>query len=153
MTVLDSPEETPAIVLGIETSCDETAAAVVSGPSDVLSSVISSQVDLHARYGVVPEIASRAHVELAHPVVAQAVIEAGLSDHEVEAVAATAGPGLIGSLLVGVERPKSLALVWDVPFVAVNTWRPICTPPFWRSPTWISRWWCCWSPAATPCWC
>ena len=121
MTALETPQEAPAIVLGIETSCDETAAAVVSGPSAVLSSVISSQVDLHARYGgVVPEIASRAHVELLTPVVAQAVIEAGLSDHDVEAVAATAGPGLIGSLLVGVSAAKSLALVWDVPFVAVN---------------------------------
>ena len=109
------------IVLGIETSCDETAAAVVVGASSVLSSVVSSQVDLHARYGgVVPEVASRAHVELLTPVVAQAVIESGLADHEIEAVAATTGPGLIGSLLVGVSAAKVLALVWDIPFVAVN---------------------------------
>ena len=117
----DSLHETPAIILGIETSCDETAAAVVSGPSAILSSVVSSQVDLHARYGgVVPEIASRAHVEMLTPVVAQAVIEAGLGNHDMEAVAATAGPGLIGALLVGVSAAKSLALAWDVPFVAVN---------------------------------
>ncbi len=121
MTASLSSPESPTIVLGIETSCDETAAAVVSGPSAVLSSVISSQVDLHARYGgVVPEIASRAHVELLTPVVAQAIVEAGLNNHDVQAVAATAGPGLIGSLLVGVSAAKSLALVWDVPFVAVN---------------------------------
>ncbi|WP_419924596.1 tRNA (adenosine(37)-N6)-threonylcarbamoyltransferase complex transferase subunit TsaD [Candidatus Poriferisocius sp.] len=121
MTTRQTPIDSPAIVLGIETSCDETAAAVVSGPSDILSSVVSSQVDLHARYGgVVPEIASRAHVELLTPVVAQAVIEAGLGNRDVEAVAATAGPGLIGALLVGVSAAKSLALVWDVPFVAVN---------------------------------
>ncbi|MCY4258145.1 MAG: tRNA (adenosine(37)-N6)-threonylcarbamoyltransferase complex transferase subunit TsaD [bacterium] len=111
----------PSILLGIETSCDETAAAVVAGPNKVLSSVISSQVDIHARYGgVVPEIASRAHVEMLTPVVAQAVVEAGIKESDIEAVAATAGPGLIGALLVGVSAAKSLALVWDVPFVAVN---------------------------------
>jgi N6-L-threonylcarbamoyladenine synthase len=108
-------------ILGIETSCDETAAAVVESASNVLSSVVSSQIDLHARYGgVVPEIASRAHVELLVPVVARALVEAGIDDRDVEAVAATYGPGLVGSLLVGVSAAKSLALVWDVPFVAVN---------------------------------
>jgi len=111
----------PVTILGIETSCDETAAAVVVDAETVLSSVVSSQVDLHARYGgVVPEIASRAHVELLTPVVAQALVEAGLPDGGVDAVAATVGPGLIGSLLVGVTAAKALALVWDVPFVAVN---------------------------------
>ncbi|HEV8299055.1 MAG TPA: tRNA (adenosine(37)-N6)-threonylcarbamoyltransferase complex transferase subunit TsaD [Acidimicrobiales bacterium] len=109
-------------ILGIETSCDETAAAVVEDGRHVLSSVVSSQVDLHARYGgVVPEVASRAHVELLTPVVAQAMIEAGMVNGEqVDAVAATVGPGLIGALLVGVSAAKALALVWDVPFVAVN---------------------------------
>jgi N6-L-threonylcarbamoyladenine synthase len=109
------------MVLGIETSCDETAAAVVADGARVLSSVVSSQVDLHARYGgVVPEVASRAHVELLTPVVAQALVEAGLDDDHVDAVGATVGPGLIGALLVGVSAAKALALVWDVPFVAVN---------------------------------
>jgi N6-L-threonylcarbamoyladenine synthase len=108
-------------ILGIETSCDETAAAVVADANRVLSSVVSSQVDLHARYGgVVPEVASRAHVELLTPVVAQALVEAGLDDTHVDAVGATVGPGLIGALLVGVSAAKALALVWDVPFVAVN---------------------------------
>jgi len=108
-------------ILGIETSCDETAAAVVVDGEQVLSSVVSSQVDLHARYGgVVPEIASRAHVDLLTPVVAQALVEAGLPDGGVDAVAATVGPGLIGSLLVGISAAKALALVWDVPFVGVN---------------------------------
>ena len=108
-------------ILGIETSCDETAAAVVVDAQQVLSSVVSSQVDLHARYGgVVPEIASRAHVDLLTPVVAQALVEAGIPDGGVDAVAATVGPGLIGSLLVGVSAAKALALVWDVPFVGVN---------------------------------
>lgn len=108
-------------VLGIETSCDETAAAVVVDGTEVLSSVVSSQVDLHARFGgVVPEIASRAHVELLTPVIAQALVEAGVSDDHVDVVGATCGPGLIGALLVGVSAAKALALVWDVPFVAVN---------------------------------
>jgi N6-L-threonylcarbamoyladenine synthase len=108
-------------VLGIETSCDETAAAVVVDGHEVLSSVVSSQVDLHARFGgVVPEIASRAHVELLTPVIARSLIEAGIDDDHVDAVAATVGPGLIGALLVGVSAAKTLALVWDVPFVAVN---------------------------------
>jgi len=87
----------------------------------VLSSVVSSQVDLHARYGgVVPEIASRAHVDLLVPVVAQALVEAGVDDGDIDVVAATVGPGLIGSLLVGVSAAKALALCWDVPFVGVN---------------------------------
>ena len=107
--------------LGIETSCDETAAAVVSRGSDVMSSVVSSQIELHARYGgVVPEVASRAHVELLMPVVAQAIVEAGIEDREIEAVAATYGPGLVGALLVGVSAAKAMSMVWDVPFVAVN---------------------------------
>jgi N6-L-threonylcarbamoyladenine synthase len=108
-------------VLGIETSCDETAAAVVEAGKDVRSSVVSSQIDLHARFGgVVPEIASRAHVDLLTPVVAEALVLAGIDGPEVAAVAATVGPGLIGSLLVGVSHAKALALVWGVPFVGVN---------------------------------
>ncbi len=108
-------------ILGIETSCDETAAAVVERATLVRSSVVASQIDRHARYGgVVPEIASRAHVEMLTPVVAQALVEAAVADDEIDAVAATTGPGLVGSLLVGVSAAKALALVWDVPFVGVN---------------------------------
>jgi N6-L-threonylcarbamoyladenine synthase len=109
------------VVLGIETSCDETAAACVMGGFDVLSSVVSTQIDLHARYGgVVPEIASRAHLELVVPVMAQAVVEAGIDDSRIDAVAATVGPGLIGALLVGVSAAKALSMVWGVPFIGVN---------------------------------
>ncbi len=109
------------LLLGIETSCDETAAAVVRAGNDVLSSVVSSQVDLHALYGgVVPEVAGRAHTERIMAVVAQAMNRADTANHEIEAVAATSGPGLVGALLVGVAAAKALALVWDVPFVAVN---------------------------------
>lgn len=109
------------VVLAIETSCDETAAAVVMGGNDVLSSVVSSQIDIHARFGgVVPEVASRAHLESIVPVVRQAISEAGISTARIDAVAATAGPGLIGALLVGVSSAKSLSLVWEVPFIGVN---------------------------------
>jgi len=109
------------LILGIETSCDETAAAVVDSAQTVRSSVVSSQIDLHARFGgVVPEVASRAHLDLMVPVVAESLVSAGVEGNEVEAVAATTGPGLIGSLLVGVTAAKSLSLVWDVPFVSVN---------------------------------
>ena len=108
-------------VLGIETSCDETAAAVVAEGTLVLSSVVSSQVDLHARFGgVVPEIASRAHLDLLTPVVAEALVMAGVDGPDIHAVAATVGPGLVGSLLVGISHAKALSLVWGVPFVGVN---------------------------------
>jgi N6-L-threonylcarbamoyladenine synthase len=109
------------MILGIETSCDETAAAVVMGGNDVVSSVVSSQIELHATFGgVVPEIASRAHLELLNPVIARAMVEAGVDEQRIDAVACTVGPGLIGALLVGVSAAKALALAWDVPFVGVN---------------------------------
>lgn len=110
-----------APILGIETSCDETAAAVVAGARTVMSSVVSSQIDLHARYGgVVPEIAGRAHLELLVPVIAEAMLDARIESRDVAAIGATYGPGLIGSLLIGVSAAKALALAWGVPFVAVN---------------------------------
>lgn len=109
------------VVLAIETSCDETAAAVVMGGDDVLSSIVSSQIDVHARFGgVVPEVASRAHLEAIVPVVKQAIDAAGIAPSRIDAVAATAGPGLIGALLVGVSAAKALSLTWDVPFIGVN---------------------------------
>jgi N6-L-threonylcarbamoyladenine synthase len=111
----------PFLVLGIETSCDETAAAVVANGSAVISSVVSSQIDLHARFGgVVPEIAARAHVQVLTPVVAEVLVESGLEGDGIDAVAVTVGPGLVGSLLVGISAAKALALVWGVPFIGVN---------------------------------
>lgn len=109
------------MVLGIETSCDETAAAVVLGGTDVLSSVVASQLDQHARFGgVVPEIASRAHVEALPHVTARALEQARVDYSRIDAVAATVGPGLVGALLVGVAAAKATALALDVPFVGVN---------------------------------
>jgi N6-L-threonylcarbamoyladenine synthase len=108
-------------VLAIETSCDETAAAVISDTYEVRSSVVASQIDLHAEFGgVVPELASRAHVELITPIVNQALAEAGVTGPELSAVAVTSGPGLVGALLVGMATAKSLALGWRVPIVSVN---------------------------------
>jgi N6-L-threonylcarbamoyladenine synthase len=109
------------LILGIETSCDETAAALVLGGSDVVSSVVSTQTDLHADFGgVVPEIASRSHLEVLNPTIARAIVEAGVDEERIDAVACTIGPGLIGALLVGVSAAKALAMAWDVPFVGVN---------------------------------
>jgi N6-L-threonylcarbamoyladenine synthase len=109
------------VILALETSCDETAASVVMGGNDVLSSIVSSQIEIHARFGgVVPEVASRAHMEALIPVMQSAITEAGILPSRIDAVAATAGPGLIGALLVGVSAAKALALVWDKPFIGVN---------------------------------
>jgi N6-L-threonylcarbamoyladenine synthase len=108
-------------VLAIETSCDETAAAVVDDGRLVRSSVVASQADLHARFGgVVPEIASRAHVELIDDVIEQALVEAGTTLGEIDAVAAVHGPGLAGALLVGVSAAKAIALAMEIPYVGVH---------------------------------
>jgi N6-L-threonylcarbamoyladenine synthase len=108
-------------VLAIETSCDETAAAVVDDGRDVRSSVVASQVDLHARYGgVVPEIASRAHVELICDVIEQSLVEAGASLVDIDAVAAVRGPGLAGALLVGVSAAKAISIARGLPYVGVH---------------------------------
>lgn len=108
-------------VLAIETSCDETAAAVVEDGRRALSSVVSSQTDLHAAFGgVVPEVASRAHLELIGAVVAEAMSRAEVGPVDLDAVAATIGPGLVGSLLVGASAAKAYAWSWGLPFVGVN---------------------------------
>ncbi len=112
---------TRCTILGIETSCDETSAAVVVDGWDVRSNLVSSQVDLHARYGgVVPEIAARAHIERVRPIVETALRDAGIGLADVDAIAVTDGPGLIGSLLIGVTAAKTLALAADKPLVPVD---------------------------------
>jgi N6-L-threonylcarbamoyladenine synthase len=109
------------LILGIESSCDETAAAIVHDGREILSSVISSQIDLHRPYGgVVPELASREHLEKIEPIVEQVIEDAGVKLGDIDAVAVTQGPGLIGSLLVGVCYAKSLAFGLGIPFVGVN---------------------------------
>ena len=109
------------VILAIETSCDETAAAVVTDDGDVLSSVVSSQAVLHARYGgVVPEVASRRHLELVTPVVRQALADAGTRLGDVERLAVTQGPGLVGALLIGISAAKAMAWAHRVPLVPVD---------------------------------
>lgn len=109
------------LTLAIETSCDETAVAVLRGERDVLASVVSSQAALHERYGgVVPEVASRAHVQAINPVLAEALTIADVTFWDIDVVAVTVGPGLAGSLIVGVAAAKSLSAVLEVPLVPVN---------------------------------
>jgi N6-L-threonylcarbamoyladenine synthase len=109
------------LVLGIETSCDETSAAIVKGGREILSNVIVSQGELHGEYGgIVPEIAARAHVEALTPAIGEALLKADATFWDLDAVAATIGPGLIGALLVGVAEAKSMSAVLEVPFVGVN---------------------------------
>jgi N6-L-threonylcarbamoyladenine synthase len=109
------------MILGLETSCDETAAGLVTPSGTVLANVVASQADLHARYGgVVPEVASRRHLELVTPVVREALAEAGTTLDEVEAVAVTRGPGLIGALLVGLSAAKAIAWARHRPLVPVD---------------------------------
>jgi N6-L-threonylcarbamoyladenine synthase len=108
-------------ILAIETSCDETAAAVVESGTRILSNVIASQTDLHAQYGgVFPEIASRKHIEVIHAVVAQAMGQAYLGYDDLDCIAVTRGPGLVGSLLVGVNVAKGLALARNKPLLGIN---------------------------------
>ena len=109
------------MILGLETSCDETAAALVTEEGEIRANVVSSQADLHARYGgVVPEVASRRHLELVTPVVREALGDAGATLDDVDTVAVTQGPGLIGALLVGVSAAKALAWARGLPLVPVD---------------------------------
>ncbi|MBN1788161.1 MAG: tRNA (adenosine(37)-N6)-threonylcarbamoyltransferase complex transferase subunit TsaD [Sedimentisphaerales bacterium] len=108
-------------ILGIETSCDETAAAVVRNGTEVLANVVSSQIELHQKYGgVVPEIASRAHIEKIYPIVDQAIKQSGLNNADIDAVAIANQPGLTVALVVGITAAKTLALVWEKPLIAIN---------------------------------
>jgi N6-L-threonylcarbamoyladenine synthase len=115
------PTDVGMAILGIETSCDETAAAVVTADGEICSNVVSSQAQLHAKYGgVVPEVASRRHLELVTPVIREALDEAGATLDDVDAVAVTTGPGLIGALLVGLSAAKALAWARRLPLVPVD---------------------------------
>ena len=108
-------------ILGLESSCDETSAAVVVGGREVRSNVVSSQVALHAKYGgVVPEIAARAHIERVRPIVEEALARARVGYGDLDAIAVTDGPGLVGSLLIGVTAAKVLSLAHGWPLVAVD---------------------------------
>lgn len=119
--VQKKPDTRNIRILGIETSCDETAAAVVQDGQQILSSVVASQVDLHAQYGgIFPEIASREHIKVIYAVVDQALQQAHLDLKEMDAIAVTRGPGLAGSLVVGMNMAKSLALSSHLPIIGIN---------------------------------
>ena len=108
-------------ILGIETSCDETAAAVVEDGTRILSNEVSSQVEIHARYGgIVPEVASRQHILAIIPVIEQAMTEAGTGWNDIDGIAVTAGPGLAGSLLIGVNTAKAISMSRKIPLTGVN---------------------------------
>ena len=115
----------PLLVLGIETTCDETAASVVERKADgsgrILSNVVRSQTEEHARFGgVVPEIAARAHVDLLDGIVDRAMKDAGVGYEQLSGVAAAAGPGLIGGVIVGLTTAKAIAMVHNTPLIAIN---------------------------------
>lgn len=110
-----------ALILAIETSCDETSAAVVRDGTDILANIISSQIDVHKKFGgVVPEVASRKHLELINGVIGEALAASGTGFKDLDAVAVTHGPGLVGALLVGVSAAKALAYSLEIPLIAVN---------------------------------
>ena len=120
----DNTNKKDAIILAIETSCDETAAAVVRNGKEVLANIIYSQIPVHTLYGgVVPEIASRCHLEAIVPVVEQALKDSGLDFSQIDAVAVSSGPGLVGALLVGVSYAKALALAINKPLISVHHWQ------------------------------
>ncbi|MDP7552600.1 MAG: tRNA (adenosine(37)-N6)-threonylcarbamoyltransferase complex transferase subunit TsaD [Nitrospinaceae bacterium] len=109
------------LVLGIETSCDETAAAVLLDGTELLSSIVSDQIKIHSKYGgIVPELAGRSHIECIHPVIEQAIEEAGVTLKDIDLIAATMGPGLVASLLVGLNTAKGIAYALKKPLIGIN---------------------------------
>jgi N6-L-threonylcarbamoyladenine synthase len=118
---VEGPDFAGRLILALETSCDETAAAIVTAGGEIRASVVSSQADLHARFGgVVPEIASRRHLELVLPVLRETLADARIELDDVDAVAVTQGPGLIGALLVGLSAAKALAWSRGLPLIPIN---------------------------------
>ena len=110
-----------SLIMGIESSCDETACAIVKGGREVIANVVASQIKIHEQYGgVIPEIAAREHLEAINVVIEEALKQAGVSGNEISAFASTIGPGLVGCLLVGMNAAKTLSLVYDKPFIGVN---------------------------------
>lgn len=113
--------EKNTIILGIETSCDETAVAVVKNGTEIIANVVASQIESHKRFGgVVPEIASRHHVEEITVVLEEALKEANITFDDIDAIAVTEGPGLVGALLIGVNAAKAVAFAHDIPLVGVH---------------------------------
>ncbi|MEI8377788.1 MAG: tRNA (adenosine(37)-N6)-threonylcarbamoyltransferase complex transferase subunit TsaD, partial [bacterium] len=109
------------VILATETSCDETACAIVKNGREVFANVVATQIKTHRQFGgVVPEVAAREHLEAINLVIDEAISQAGIGVDKIDAIAATAGPGLVGALLVGLNAAKALSLAYDKPFIAVN---------------------------------
>lgn len=122
------------LVLGLETSCDETGVALYDSERGLLADALFSQIDLHRAYGgVVPELASRDHVKRMLPLIRQVLDEAGCVPTEIDAIAYTAGPGLVGALLVGASCAQALAFAWGIPPLACTTWKAICWRRCWKN--------------------
>ena len=139
-------------ILALESSCDESAVAVFDDAAGLLSHEIHSQVDLHRVYGgVVPELASRDHVRRLLPLLKTALADAKTVPGQIDGVAYTAGPGLIGALLTGAALGRSLAYAWNVPAIAVHHLEGHLLAPLLEPIRRRFRTWRCWSPAATPC--
>ena len=133
-------EKKDTLILAIESSCDETAASVVKNGREVLSNVISSQIALHTQFGgVVPEIASRKHIEKINQVVTQALEDAGVTLTDVDAIGVTYGPGLVGALLVGVAEAKAIAFAAKKPLVGVHHIEGLCLQTTLRTRIWNRR--------------
>lgn len=114
-------KDNKTIILAIESSCDETSVAVMADGREILSNIISSQIEIHKLYGgVVPEIASRHHLENINVVIEQAMTEADITKDDIDAIGVTYGPGLVGALLIGIAAAKALALAWDKPLIGVH---------------------------------
>lgn len=140
------------IILGIETSCDETGIALYDTDRGLLGQALFSQVELHALYGgVVPELASRDHVRRVLPLIRQVLEQAGVAAGQIDGVAYTAGPGLAGALLVGASTARALAFGWGCRRCRCIIWKAICWRRCWRRAGRSFRLWRCWLAAATPC--
>ncbi len=139
--------EKNTIILGIETSCDETAVAVVKNGTEIIANVVASQIESHKRFGgVVPEIASRHHVEEITVVLEEALKEANITFDDIDAIAVTEGPGLVGALLIGVNAAKAVAFAHDIPpsWCSSYRWPHLCEPLSKRSSIPITITCCIW---------
>jgi N6-L-threonylcarbamoyladenine synthase len=109
------------LVLGIESTCDETSASIVKNGHEILSNIVASQVDIHKKFGgVFPELACRSHVDMMIPIIDEAIKESGIKKTQIDLIAVAKGPGLLGALLIGMNTAKALSLSWNKPFIGVN---------------------------------
>lgn len=149
-TAVSTSSRQSLLVLGIESSCDETAVALYHTQKGLLAHNLYSQVELHAQYGgVVPELASRDHIQKLTPLILQTMQEANVAGKDIQGIAYTAGPGLMGALLTGASVARSLAYAWQIPPSACIIWKATCSRRCWKTLNRNFRLSACWCPAAT----